>query len=144
VREQFGLAAQVAVRCIAKVADSYKTDARGMHKFGKFAAQPYDERIFRFLDDSRVSIWTLSGRQKIDYVCGEKQRALLKYRKGEVDLTFIRDKWYLSICCDIPEPDDVETLGKSLTTNGLLTIALARIFRAAIWSAWPACPQPMH
>jgi hypothetical protein len=79
--------------------------------------------VIRFLDDSRVSIWTLSGRQKIDYVCGEKQRALLKYRKGEVDLTFIRDKWYLSICCDIPEPDDVETLGVLGVDLGIVTLA---------------------
>lgn len=123
VRDKFEISAQVTVRCIAKVADSYKTDDETLHKFSKFAAQPYDERIFRFCSDSMVSIWTLEGRHKIEYVCGEKQRALLKYRKGEVDLMFVRKKWYLSICCDIPEPDDIETLDVLGVDLGIVNLA---------------------
>jgi putative transposase len=47
-------------------------------RFRKHAAQPYDDRIFRFLPGvDQVSIWTLTGRIKLSFVCGERQRALL-------------------------------------------------------------------
>lgn len=37
--------------------------------------------------------WLASaGRQKIAFLCGERQCALLAYRKGEVDLTFVGGK----------------------------------------------------
>jgi IS605 OrfB family transposase len=123
VRERFDLSAQVSVRCIAKVADTYKADCKARHTFSKYAAQPYDDRIFRFCSDTLVSIWTLAGRQKIEYVCGEKQRELLKYRKGEVDLMFVRKKWYLSVCCDIPEPDDIEALDVLGVDFGIVNLA---------------------
>ena len=105
-RGMYDVAAQVAVRCISKVADSYKTGAEGQRNFKRFAAQPFDDRIFRFLGDNKVSIWTVAGRQKIDYVCGERQRVLLEFRKGEVDLMFVRGKWYLACVCDIPDPEE--------------------------------------
>jgi IS605 OrfB family transposase len=102
MRSRFGLAAQVAARCIAKVADSLKA---GRHKtrrtFDRLAAQPYDSRIFRFLpDQDAVSIWTLDGRQRIPFACGDRQREMLKTAKGQVDLMFVRGKWMLAATCD--------------------------------------------
>jgi len=105
VREQFCLTAQAAVRCIAKVADAYKAGAQGQRRFRPHAAQPYDDRIFRFRDDDAVSLWTTRGRQTIPFVCGPRQRALLAYRKGEVDLMLVRGKWYVACVCDIPDPE---------------------------------------
>ena len=50
MRTRFGLAAQVTVRCIGKVADAFKIgDKDEARTFHRHAAQPYDERIFRFL-----------------------------------------------------------------------------------------------
>ena len=43
-----------------------------------------------------VSIWTIAGRQKIACVTGEYQRRLLAFRKGEVDLMYVRGKWYIA------------------------------------------------
>jgi putative transposase len=64
LRDDFGLTAQAAVRSIAKVADAYKAGKVNGHKleepvrFGKHAAQPYDDRIFRLLPGvDQVSIW---------------------------------------------------------------------------------------
>ena len=88
-RQRFNLTAQAVVRCIAKVADAYKTGKDGRRRFRRFAAQPYDSRIIRFMSDDKVNIWTLSGRQKIPFVCGPRQRTLLAYRKGEVDLMLV-------------------------------------------------------
>jgi len=85
LRDDFGLTAQAAIRSIAKVADGYTTAKANHHdrdepiRFVKHAAQPYDDRIFRFMpgEAPAVSIWTLEGRKIIPFVCGERQRALL-------------------------------------------------------------------
>jgi IS605 OrfB family transposase len=107
VRHRFGLSAQVTVRCIAKVADAYKAGADVMRTFREHAAQPFDDRIFRFRDDDSLSIWTIDGRLTLSFVCGQHQRALLAFRKGEVDLMWIRGQWYLAITCEVPEPEQI-------------------------------------
>jgi putative transposase len=106
-REQFGLAAQMTVRCIAKVADAYKLDRKTRRRFKRFAAQPYDDRIFRLCSDTHLSIWTVYGRLTIPYQCGERQRALLAYRKGEVDLMYIKGTFYIAVVCDVLEPEEI-------------------------------------
>jgi IS605 OrfB family transposase len=106
-RAQFGLAAQMAVRCIAKVADAYKLDRKTRRRFKRYAAQPYDDRIFRFCSDAALSLWTTHGRMTITYQCGERQRALLAFRKGEVDLMYIKEVFYLGVVCDVLEPETI-------------------------------------
>jgi len=106
-REKFLLAAQMVVRCIAKVADAYKLDTKTRRRFKRYAAQPYDDRIFRFCSDTEVSLWSTQGRLTIVYQCGERQRALLAFRKGEVDLMYIRGVFYLAVVCDVLEPEEM-------------------------------------
>jgi IS605 OrfB family transposase len=111
VRETFGLAAQLTVRCIAKVADAYKLDKETQRTFAKDGAIAYDLHILSYTrQNTAVSIRTLDGRQEIPFVCGERQRALLASRRGETDLAFVRGLWYLFATCNIdtPEPIDVE------------------------------------
>ena len=115
LRAKFEITAQVAVRCIAKVADAYKIDQKSMRTFRKHSAQPYDDRILRFCANDIVSLWVLSGREKISYACGDHQRKLLEHRKGEVDLMYVRGKWYLAAVCDFDDP-------KLLTTKGILGV----------------------
>lgn len=115
LRERFGLTAQVAIQCIKKVADAYKIDQKTVREFRKHASQPYDDRILSFKPDDIVSLWVLSGRAKIAHVCGDHQRELLKHRKGEVDLMFVRGKWYLAAVCDFDDP-------KLLTPDGVLGV----------------------
>jgi putative transposase len=109
VRETFGLAAQMAVRCIAKVADAYKLDRKIQRTFRPFGAIAYDARVLAHKSTS-VSIWTLDGRQTIPFVCGERQRDLLAHQRGETDLAFVGGSWYLFAACEVetPEPIDVE------------------------------------
>ena len=45
VRETFGLASQVAVRCVSKVADAYKRDRKCQRTFRPHGAIAYDDRI---------------------------------------------------------------------------------------------------
>ena len=108
-RERFGLTAQAAVRCIAKVADAYKLDRDTQRHFRPDAAQPYDDRIIRFVKDgSAVSLWTIEGRMVVPIVMGEHQARLMAYRKGEVDLCLVRGKWILAATCDVPETEEFE------------------------------------
>src|SRR5436309_6821175 len=105
VRQTFDLAAQLAVRCIAKVADAYKLDRKTQRTFQPHGAIPYDDRILSYnLKGSEVSIWTLDGRQAIPFVCGERQRALLQRQRGETDLALLRGKWYLFVTCEVGRP----------------------------------------
>lgn len=77
-RETFGLAAQLVVRCIAKVADAYNLDRKVQRTFAPLGAVAYDARILRYTPgESSVSIWTLDGRQAMGFVCGPRQRQLL-------------------------------------------------------------------
>src|SRR5206468_8256841 len=69
IREKFGLAAQVAVRVMAKVADAYKLDKKKQRIFRADGSIAYDDRILRFGLDY-VSIWTINGREQIPFVCG--------------------------------------------------------------------------
>jgi putative transposase len=123
VRETFGLAAQLTVRCIAKVADAYKLDRKTQRTFAPLGAVAYDDRILSFaLPDLSISIWTLDKRQSIPFVCGERQRVLLASRRGETDLAFVRGNWYLFATCDVeaPEPIDIaDVLGIDLGVTNI-------------------------
>jgi putative transposase len=122
VRAQTGLTAQVVVRLIAKVADSYKLDHKTRRRFSPCGAIAYDDRILRWYDDA-VSIWTVAGRQHLSFVCGERQRALLAYRRGESDLIYREGQWYLHatlIHPDLKEEPVEDFLGVDL---GIVNIA---------------------
>jgi IS605 OrfB family transposase len=123
IRERFGLAAQVAVRCIAKTADAYKLDKKVKRSFRKHAAQPYDDRIVSFKPRDIVSIWTLGGRIKVQSVMGKRQRELLAFRKGEVDLMLVRGEFYLACVCDIDEADPILTTKVLGVDLGIVNIA---------------------
>ena len=137
LRERFGLSAQVAVRCIAKVADAYKLDTKKQRTFRKHAAQPYDDRILRFCADDIVSLWLLDGRNKIVFVCGEHQRRLLEHRKGEVDLVFIpyegtrpiRGRWFVTCVIDgdpeelVPSDTDLAYFAGLFDGEGCISMA---------------------
>lgn len=105
VRSRFGLGADCTVRVFAKVADAYKLDKKSQRTFKPLAAFPFNDRLVSYkIDKRQVSIWTLAGRQKMPFVCGEKQAALLAGLHGECDLVFRNGAFYLFQCCDVEEP----------------------------------------
>lgn len=106
-RKEFNLTAQLVVRMISKVADSYKTDQKVQRRFRELGAITYDDRIIRFKINDIVSIWTTKGRLNIPFVCGGHQRNLLPFRKGEVDLMTRRGEFYLNAVCDVPEDNPI-------------------------------------
>ena len=124
-RKQFGLSAQVTVHCISKVVDAYKLDKRRKRRFKSQGAITYDDRILSWqVSNSQVSIWTMSGRIKIPFVCGDKQRELLKTRQGEADLILFRDHCYLSATCDIADPEPLSSEGVLGIDLGVVNIAV--------------------
>ena len=74
LRSRFGLTAQAAIRCIAKVADAFKVNREVAPRFRRDAAQPYDERILRFAADDTANLWTIAGRLE-DLLRGEREAA---------------------------------------------------------------------
>jgi IS605 OrfB family transposase len=107
IRARLDLAAQVAVRLIAKVADAYKLDRKRIRVFRRHGAIAYDDRILRY-GDTYVSIWTVEGRRQIPFVCDERARRLLAYRQGESDLVVRAGVFYLFATVNYEEPPEGE------------------------------------
>lgn len=107
IKRVFNLSAQSVIRCISKVADSYKLDKKTKRTFKPLGSIAYDERILSYKNDL-VSIWTVGGRLKMPYVCHNP--AYIPYIKGEADLVFKKGKFYLFQTVEVPEEDvsDVE------------------------------------
>ena len=125
VRETFEVAAQMAVRCISKVADAYKLDTKRLRTFAPLGAIAYDERILYFnRTKQEISIWTLDGRQAMPFVCGERQRALLQTQRGETDLALVNGAWYLFAVCEVETPEPIDVAGVLGIDMGVMNIAV--------------------
>ena len=125
IREQFGLSAQVAVRAIAKVADAYKLDRKTKRTFKTTGSIAYDDRILSWrLQDQTVSIWTVNGRLRIPFVCGERQLELLQTRQGESDLGLYKGLFFLSATCEVDEPKPIDVEGALGVDLGVVNIAV--------------------
>ena len=68
LRDKFKPAAQLAVRCLGKVADAYNLDKKTKRTFKPHGSMPYDNRILNCRQQTEtVSIWVLGGRESIPY-----------------------------------------------------------------------------
>lgn len=154
LREMFGLSSQMAVRCIAKGCDAYKS-ARALHKervhartaenakrlakgeiplpdipaltaptFQPHGAIVYDERIMNVRDAAHVSLLTLKGRVIIGMRYGAYQAARMQFQKGQADLVLRNGVLYLYICIDLPSAAPVETEGFLGVDLGIVEIAV--------------------
>jgi len=123
-REASGLTAQVVVRCIGKVADAYKLDRSVQRTFQPTGAIAYDDRILNwYVFRSEVSIWTVDGRLRLPFVCGEYQSGLLRFRQGESDLVFVNGNFYLLATVSLPDPPLIETDGILGVDLGIVQLA---------------------
>ncbi len=107
IRECFPLSAQITVRAIAKVANTYKVNKKKTQSvFKPHGAFPYDNRILSFNTDAQIiSIWTLEGRQHMRYTCGNSQHKLLEGCRSEANLCYIDGKFYLLVACEVEVPE---------------------------------------
>lgn len=104
-REAFPkLASQVVVRANAKVVDSYKLDCKVARKFRPLGSFPYDERLLSWnMEQGTVSLWSVNGRLKLPFICGERQQAMLQHERGQADLVFREGTFYLFVSVSLPE-----------------------------------------
>lgn len=124
IRNEFPLSAQIVCLLNAKVVDAYKLDRNAQRVFREHGCIAYDSRVMSLNPiPSTVSIWTLAGRAKMPFVCGEKQRALLTYPRGESDLILRRGKWFLNVTVDVPEDKEIEAIDCLGVDMGIVEIA---------------------
>ena len=124
LRNEFELTAQLVVRCLGKVADSYTLDKKTKRTFKPLGAIPYDNRILNYRQPTEtVSIWVLGGRQEMSYQGGDRQRELLKRQKGESDLWYTAGEFYLLATCEIDEPTEQEVQTFLGVDGGIVNIA---------------------
>ena len=88
--------------CIASAGQkARRTPRRAFRLRGSVA---FDDRILCIIPDQHtVSIWTLDGRQRIPFVCGEQQAVMLLGHRGESDLVSRDGLFYLLVTCDVEE-----------------------------------------
>ena len=124
IRDEFPLSAQVVVRLNAKVADAYKLDRERIREFREHGSISYDLRILSWnMEKSVANIWTLDGRQKIPFVCGDHHRELLKFQRGETDLVYRGKEWFLFTTVDVPDQKEGKVLDWIGVDLGLVVIA---------------------
>ena len=116
------LSSQMIVRATAKVADAYKLDKKTKRRFRTLGSIAYDARVLSWKIGA-VSIWTLSGRQTIPFVCGDHQQMLLGFERGEADLVLRDSKFYLFVTVDVPDTEEKKILGWLGVDVGIVNIA---------------------
>jgi IS605 OrfB family transposase len=127
LRARYGLGAQIAQHCVAKVAAAYAHAQDRCRTFKPRGSIAFDARNLSYaLTDASVSIWSLRGRLRIPFVCGERQWHLLQTRHGESDLVCRDGQWYLLATCEVEEPargdrDADDALGVDLGVVNLAT-----------------------
>lgn len=119
-KASFNVSAQIIVRSIAKVSDSYKSNKHTKAIFRDMGAITYDDCILSYKENF-VSIWTVEGRLKIPFVCYDTKRFNL--RKGQADLIFKKGKFYLHQICEVKEKELKERDEFIGTDFGLTNIA---------------------
>lgn len=127
VKTSFNLSAQTVIRCISKVVDAYKLDKKTKRNFKPLGAITYDNRILSYKPD-QVSIWSVSGRLKIPFVCHNKN--FIPYIKGEADLVTKKGKLYLFQTVEVPEDDpmDIEDfIGIDFGIQNIATLSTGEI-----------------
>ncbi len=111
IKTEFGLNAQVVIRCISKVCDAYKLDKKTKRTFRSDGSIAFDSRILSWkIDASQVSIWTVDGREKVPFLAHGRAKQLLLGVRGESDLCLIDGDFYLFTSCEVdePKPSDVD------------------------------------
>jgi len=134
IRETFGLSAQMTIRAISKVVESYKINKQVQHTFKPFGAIVYDERILAYKKLEAVSIWTIKGRLKISMHLGGYQIARMDRIQGQSDLVLINDVFYLLATMETPEDPPMkpkEFLGVDLGIINIATDSTGQVFSGA-------------
>lgn len=126
IRQDTGLLAQMTVRAIKVVCDSYRLDRAHRHTFRDDAAIVLDTpRLYR-LRATLAEVSTVDGRLKIKTAIGGQQRAQLANatKLAEADLVCDRQgRWRLIVSCHYVDPVETEPTGYVGVDMGIKAIA---------------------
>ena len=109
IRQQFDLSSQMTIRAISKVSEAYKRDKKVQPRFRPHGAMVYDERIISFPRIDRASLLTLDGRVEVPFRFGAYAEGMLQRTRGQADLLYRNDTFFLAITVDAPEPTPTDT-----------------------------------
>lgn len=108
LRSKFGVSSQTAVRSIGKAVECFARDKTKCPVFKPLGAVTYDERTFSFKGIDKVGLLTMGGRIIVPYVVGEYFSGRLHAMKGQADLVYRDDKFFLMCTADVEEPPIAE------------------------------------
>ena len=125
IRDTYGLSAQLAVRAIAKVSESYKGKGhrQELHTFKPHSAVVYDQRILSFKSLDSVSILTLEGRKLIPLSIGAYAQLEQRRIRGQADLILQKGTFYLCVVVEVEEDTPYNAEGCLGVDLGLVNIA---------------------
>jgi len=104
LRARFGVKAQLAIRVLAKVADSYKKDQKTVRHFRPLGAIAFDKKLYCFKDGlANISLMTIDGRILCPTVIGPYFADLLKGERGEAELVCRKGKLFFHVSVEAAE-----------------------------------------
>ncbi len=105
LRTHFALPSQMVVRCLARVAGTYRRDKTICPTFRPDAAMPYDQRLMRFAGLDHVSLTTQQGRVLVAFLIGPYHRQRFDdYEPRQCHLVVRADgQWYLLVVVQVPD-----------------------------------------
>lgn len=141
VREQLPtLGSQMVCQAVHRVADAYKTlkANKGIIKDKPvpsivFSATSvnFDKRTYSIKGDT-LSLFTLAGRAKIQFVCGKHQRNLLASgAPKEAKLVVRKGVWYFNLVLDLPDTPPVSgggVMGCDVGENNLAASSTGKVW----------------
>lgn len=123
IREKYGLSAQMTVRAVGKVAESYKVDRKTLHEFDPHGAIVYDQRILSYRSADVISILTLDGRIEVGIQYGEYRKLEANRVRGQADLIYKNGTFYLMIVVDLPDAEPILPDGVLGVDLGIVNLA---------------------
>lgn len=123
VRDQFGLSAQLTVRAMGKVSESYKINRSHLHIFKKHSAIVYDKRILSFRGLDTVSILSIKGRYKIPIVFGSYAKLEERKVRGQADLIYKHGMFFLCLVVELPDGTPIKPTGILGVDMGIVNLA---------------------
>src|SRR6266498_674264 len=125
LRDDFGISAQMAIRCIAQVCEAYGRDKSIRPRFRKYASVPYDQRLMSFKGVDRVSLLTLEGRTIVPFVMGKHQSERFNGKHGQCDLHRRKDgRWFLLVSVEAPDGEPIASTDFIGVDFGVVNLAV--------------------
>ena len=124
IREKYGLAAQLAIRVIAKVVETYKADREVLHEFREYGSIVYDQRVLSFKSLDTVSLNTVRGRIRVPITIGRYRELPLERIRGQCDLVRRNRIFYLMVVVEVPEDSEIDPKDVMGVDLGIVNIAV--------------------